>query len=243
MPTAGGRSSKLAELAQRIGREKRLPDLNVEEGETRILTHESVSMRPLYTAVEVESAADLKELIGIPDLAAPSTPTIGLATIERSSLERLRRTGALSPEDLPELQPTTLARTINPQVLHADRDGPERDEALSVAHAAAEAFIFGNSRAVRLHEGLIDTYLKVRGATIFVPIFNDITVADKATLTVSSNTFAVFANRIRLFGTGRIVCNGPTTFDCLSFQGNVSSGGSFTPPGGLTGPQPHVDPL
>jgi hypothetical protein len=30
----------------------------------------------------------------------------------------------------------------------------------------------------------------------------------------------VYANKIRIHGNGRIVCNGPTTFNCASVEGD-----------------------
>jgi hypothetical protein len=98
----------------------------------------------------------------------------------------------------------------------------EKIEARRYAREAAKQYIYGNAD-VSTHKALIEAYLTLRGVIVYVPVFKNIIVNNGATLNIAANTFLVSAYSICLYGSGKIECDGPTTFDCSIFKGNQLS--------------------
>ncbi|MCG5514390.1 hypothetical protein [Ectothiorhodospira shaposhnikovii] len=142
MPGLGSRSTKLEELAKRLAESNGLADLEVEAGETRVLTFQSSEMRKFFTTIEVDNAKALKDMIGVPDEAvtvgaAPLTSTLARSRVLETTLpiraEGLRvNLGSLATGALP-------ARTINPAILtDPAAETSLKQEATAVARVATE---------------------------------------------------------------------------------------------------------
>ena len=127
---------------------------------------------------------------------------------------------AMEPSSDSEDRRVLKARTVGLNGF-ADRGLSERELAgrLRLARTATRDFIYGNSLELTHWRGAIDDYLKERSPRLYIPFFNDIIVQNEGTLHIASDTYALYARRIRLFGSGKIDCQGPTTFDCDSFEG------------------------
>jgi len=206
------RSDILFKMAKAYGDDDESGDLIVHEGETKVLSYASEEFKPFYQEVRLDSVDELKDLIGVPDtFVSPH-----LSAYHFSAM-------AGGPGSSPKTnKPITKfrARTISPDIL-TDRNAPvkEKEGILEFSRDVIKRFVYGNSEAYTQHRGLIDAYLKLKKAVITVPFFRDITVYPGGTLNIAANTFTVYARKIRLYGSGRIECDGPTTFDCTSFEG------------------------
>lgn len=202
---------KLAAFAKVTADADKLQDLVVEEGETVVLSHSSNKFKSIYQKIKPESIDHIKELIGVPKRFQKT----------KSSIRQTFST--CSPESSSVFKKSSLnisARMISPSVLTDDKSSEEEKiEARRFAREAAKQYIYG-STDVDTHKALIEAYLTLRGVFVYVPIFNNITVYNGATLNIAANTFLVRANNICLYGSGKIVCNGPTTFESNTFKGN-----------------------
>lgn len=219
-----GRSERLEREASGRERDGRLANLEVPEGETRVLSYSSEAMRSHYVRLEVRDIDHLAELIGTPNEIAEKTPI-------RCCDPRLS---------------SASARLVSSAVFNEAEVSPEiRAEAMGFARLATEEYLYGNRAAVQIHKDLLSAYLDTRAAIIFAAVFGDITVQNGAVLKIASNTLVLRANRIRMFGSGAISCDGPTTFDCHSLQGGLTPGGSFGGfgPGGFTAPTLPIEPF
>lgn len=201
------RSPVLQSVRKKIEEDGDCGDLVVGEGETRVLSSTAQWCRPFYREVQPKGVAQLKEILGAPASVAHSKCGVpnGASRQHLVNAEdrRLLRTRSLSPASL------------------SDEELPEGElaENLRLARVATEHYVYGDPSALSHWTAVIDAFLNLKGAVLLVPFFNDIVVRDGGTLQVANNTYAVYANRIRLYGSGRIDCQGPTTFDCTSFEG------------------------
>lgn len=204
---------KLVEFAKGTARTNRLQDLIVEEGETVVLSYTSDKFKRFYQKIKPESVDHLKELMGVPRQFQKTRSSIRNTsfTCVPGSSSSLRKSSV-----------NIFSRMISPAVLTDDKS-PEEDkiEARKFAREAARQYIYGDSAEVIHQKPLIEKYLELRDMCLFIPMFKNITVYNEGTLSISANTYVVRANRVRLYGTGQIVCDGPTTFDCLSFEGKL----------------------
>lgn len=202
---------KLVAFSKVTADANKLQDLIVEEGETVVLSYSSKKFRSIYQKIKPDSVDQLKELIGIPKQFQKTNSSI-CQTFSTRSLE--------SSSVFKKSSLNLSARMIPPSVLtDAESSEEEKIEARRFAREATKQYIYGNIEMAH-QKSLIEAYLKERGVAIFVPIFNNITVHNGATLSIAANTFLVRANNVCLYGSGKIECNGPTTFDCSTFKGN-----------------------
>lgn len=197
------RSKLLFEQADLIDKNGGRPDLVVDENETIVLSYGSKRVREDYREIAVKSLGDLKEVIGAPDSAFTNcfTGTRESETFDGVSTRQLQtRVAALPSDDLGLEESADEARLMR---------------------AAAHRFIFRDSRALAHWRPAVEAWILRKTPRLFVPFYRNITVNNGGTLSVAASTLAVYANKIRLFGTGQIVCQGPTTFDCTSFEGDL----------------------
>ncbi len=214
------RSHVLAKYGVELEHTGKLQDYVVQEGESRILTYKNEGLRPLYRKIQPGSVDELKDILGIPSIDSRSSKADALdreGLGETEPHEQLYFTPAMpSRLDIGRLQ----SRVISPQLLSSnDISQDERQELMAMARMATEAYIYGDSNQVLQWKATINEYLQLKNALVFIPYFKDIIVHHNGTLTVAADTHAVYARRIRLYGRGRIICEGPTTFDCFSFEG------------------------
>ncbi len=205
-----------------------LPDLVVSEGESRVLSSKSDQMRSFYQEFKLKTAAEVKDLLGVPEGSSARAGVFSAADVmkiaelpkktSKAVLERSvvgRSNAAFSKRA--GLLPTKVI-AVN-RLIGDEIDEEEKLENRALARVATEAYVYGDSAEVAAWQPLIEAYIEYRGPIVIVPIFGNITVSNNATLSIASDTLAVYANRIKLYGTGKINCDGPKTFHCSSFEG------------------------
>jgi hypothetical protein len=171
--------------------------LSLEADERVTLAPDSPRFKGVYQQVQPRSADQVRELLGFSDTVAE-----GLA----------KSRARFGPERLP-------AATAAAENLDA-KDMATRAQARGVTHEAFRAFVRGSNVDALAHmKPAFDRYLEINKAVINLCILNDIEVADGATLTISASTHVVRARKIIIHPTGRIVCNGSTTFKIVSLEG------------------------
>ena len=114
------------------------------------------------------------------------------------------------------------SRTLNPELLTRNVEDPERAAAVQVVRALISDYLYSNIPVPSTASELVATYLNQRAPLVFAAVLGNISVANGATLQISSGTLAVYANKLRLYGSGKIQCDGPTTFDVKSVRGNIA---------------------
>ncbi len=216
----GHRSRILAKLGAELTHAGELQNFIVQEGETRILSYRIEELQAFYKEIRPKSVDDIKDMLGVPNV-------IGLCggadsdqkeNIRKTALERNFSFQVSMP---PRVDISRLRSRIIPPRLLSSSDVGEEDRAhmMDMARMATEAYIYGDSSQVSQWVATINEYLRLKNAVIFVPYFSDIIVHRNATLRIAADTHAVYARRIKLYGNGRVLCEGPTTFDCDSFEG------------------------
>lgn len=197
------RSALLQGVHKEISKTGQREDLVVDENETRVLSSASRWCRSYYVEIQPKDIDEIKEILGVPNSIA---------------LPALSRTTAVVSADSKRIR----ARTMSPKALSDGKlPDSERTNNLMMARTATREYIYGNSQEVFHWKATIDEYLKAKSPRLFVPFFNDIVVHNGGTLQVLTNTHAVYARKIQLYGSGKIECEGPTTFDCDSFEGSL----------------------
>lgn len=183
------------------------PRLALERDECVTASPESDRFASAYSRIRPRSADEIRELLGTPLRAG-------------------------SPGGTGRCHPSLGAGSLPlPEDLEHD-DPAERAKARRLAYAAAEAYVQGASvDALAPWRPLIERWLEVSKALINMLRLADIDVADGATLTLSASTHALYANRIRLHGSGRIVCKGNVTIRASSVEGyrfrdNITAAGA-----------------
>jgi hypothetical protein len=167
-------------------------DLVVKENSTVDLTMDSKLLKNYIQVVQLKDVDLAKRLIGVPDeFAQPKDCGCG-------KMGRVPSLADLSSKD----------KTI-------------KEDALSAARSGLQQYILGDSRKVVISKKVLNKYLEITKAKINILWIKDIIVHNNATLNINNGLTSVLANKIRLFGTGKIVCNGPKTFKCTSFEGKL----------------------
>lgn len=230
------RSEKLSELANSVQESGGLSDLVVESGESRVLSSKSNQLKKFYKELKTSSVDEIKDIIGLPDFSTAGTGASGLvrAKVEdksdqTQSLQVAKNLSITEMQGIAKALPISIqakqirqlpAKLIASNKLTDPDIGEEEHlENLSLARTAAHAYIYGDAQAVASWKPLIESYLELRAPFILVPVFQNITVYTGGTLTVAHDTLALYANKIRLYGTGKINCQGPKTIHCSSFEG------------------------
>jgi hypothetical protein len=118
--------------------------------------------------------------------------------------------------------PDVLAsRLVTPGDLEA-KDDATRHLARDLAHAAGRAYVRGISTVgLEQWKAVLDKYVVIGGAIIYILKLGDIDIANGATLTLSANTHGLYANHITIHGSGRIVCQRDVTIRSTSLQGII----------------------
>lgn len=213
-----------------------LADLVVGEGESRTLSSKSDQMRSFYQEFKLQTAAEVKDLLGVPEGSSARAGVFSAADVMQ--IAELQRKTSKSKNQLTSkaiLERNVANRSVAAfskragllpskviavnRLIGDDIDDEEKIENRALARAATEAYVYGDSAEVAAWKPLIEAYIHYRGPIVVVPVFKNITVSNNATLNIASDTLAVYANRIRLYGNGKINCNGPKTFHCSSFEG------------------------
>jgi hypothetical protein len=171
-------------------------DLVVEEGETVVVSRNSKRFQNAFRKIQPKTAEELRMIIGIqPEVA------------KMAKMEAAGGCGC-----------GKKSRTMSEDDLESADDNV-RGKALSSTRAALGAFVRGAS-LVAAAKPSIDKYIELVKPDLIAAFFLDITVNNGATLTIAASAHALYARNIRIHGTGRIVCHGPTTINCKALSGD-----------------------
>jgi hypothetical protein len=173
------------------------PDLVVEENETLNLSPDSKRFKHVVQTERPQSIAEVRKILGPSVKAASTTKSHGPCCTIPDELQST----LISSEDL------------------ESSDDQTRFRALGLSYKAAREYVRTTDASSLAHwEPVLDKFIQLNKAILNQFFFNDIDVYNGATLNIATNAHAINAMRIRLHGTGKIVCKGPTTFRALSFE-------------------------
>jgi hypothetical protein len=153
---------------------------------------------------------------------------VGLPAKQPRRAEEVRATLGLSEEAGKALQAQgrccqgQAAPAVSPLPEDLTAEDPEtRNAARRAAYAGLQAYVQSPTPSAFAYLlPVFERYLDITKAIISIVTLSDIEVADGATLTISANTTVVYARKIIIHGTGRIVCHGPTKFQIVSLEGS-----------------------
>lgn len=168
-------------------------DLVVHEGNSVTLSTKIEQFKPHYKTLYPKSIDEVKEAIGV-------------------------------PKDVPFSRPLCCDSPLKTTIPSADElAAPERAlDANKMVRLAAREYVKGDYKNVEQWAGIVNPWLVKAAAEIHLATFQNIVVENGGVLHVSKDTHALYANSIKLYGTGRIEAEGDLTIDCVSFEGNKS---------------------
>lgn len=169
-------------------------NLVIDSDECVNLTPESPRFKDLVQQFRPQSIAEVRRLLG------PSAS---------GSTERCCMPSALT------------ANLPSPDALMSE-DPQERTRARMQAVTAARAYVqAADTRDFKHVEPLLDRFIEISKPVLHGFQFADIDIANGATLTLTYNVHLLYAAAIRMHGTGRMVCKGPTTIRASSVSGRI----------------------
>lgn len=172
-------------------------DLRVEEGECTTLSPGAHRFKDVYRQERPRSAPEVRKILGLSDESMQALHDSGACCIAS------RRPAAIASLDELDAQ-----------------DPAVRSNARQLTYQAFNAYVYGGAAGSSDHLlPMFDKYLEISKAVLNIAWLQDIEVFDGATLTISANTHAVYARKITIHRTGRIVCIGATTFRVTSVEG------------------------
>jgi len=172
-------------------------NLVIEADECVTLTPESQRFKDIVQQYRPQTIAEVRKLIGPSQAVDASGKPTQACCMPAQQIASLPDPDALASED--------------PQV---------RFNARLQAAAAARAYVQApDAQNVKYLEPLLDRYIQITRPILWGFLFADIDIYSGATLTLGPTAHLLFANNIRMHGTGRIVCKGPTTMRATSISG------------------------
>jgi hypothetical protein len=173
-------------------------NLIIEADDCVTLTPDSPRYKDAIQQYRPQTIAEVRKLIG------PSPASAG---------------GTSSPSCCLPLELT--ASLPDPDMLTA-KDEQVRFRARMLAATAASAYVrAADTRDFKQFEPALDRFIQLSKPILFSFLFADIDIASGATLTLAKNAHILFAANIRMHGTGRIVCKGPTTIRATTVNGRI----------------------
>jgi len=171
-------------------------NLYIEPGETVMLAPDAQRFSAFYKRVYPSGIDEVRDILGLSDAAAQAVST------------KMNCQCSCSPPSL-----------YTPEDL-TSRDNSIRRAAKEVAVKAAYQYVTGaNPDALAQWKPLIDKYINLGKIVINYVALQDIEIAQGATLVISASTNALYANNIKIHGTGRMVCQGNLSIKCVTLQG------------------------
>ncbi|MFF2042721.1 hypothetical protein ACFVVX_20045 [Kitasatospora sp. NPDC058170] len=172
-------------------------DLRLEANERLVVSPDSPRFAAGYREVRPRSIDEVRKLLGpgnVPD-------------------------HALRPDHLRLRTDELTKRLLRPEDLEV-KDPVARGEARGLAYLAAREYVHAASVApLKQWRPAIDRWLADVRPVIHIFTAGDIDIANGATLTLSANTQGLVARRIRMHGSGRIVCRGNVKISAVSVEG------------------------
>ncbi|MCG2586816.1 hypothetical protein [Massilia sp. TS11] len=173
-------------------------NLSVEADECVTLTPDSARFKAVVQQYRPQSIAEVRKLLG--PSAMPDTAPV--------------RSSCCLPSEL-------TANLPDPEALNA-KDEATRYRARMQAAMAARAYVQApDARELKYFEPVLDRYIALTRPILYAFLFGDIDIANGATLTLAKNAHILFAGNVRMHGSGRIVCKGPTTMRVNSINGRI----------------------
>ena len=173
-------------------------DLTLEEGESYTLSPDSRRLKGVFKQVNPRAAAEVRSVLGLTEDAQKAVQANGGGCCKG---------------------PQAPAATASAEDLSAD-DPQVRADARRLTYQAFNAYVYGGSPSRVAHlEPVFDQYLAINKAILNIATLNDIEVFDGATLTIAPSVHAVYANKVIIHRTGRIVCLGAKTWRIASLEG------------------------
>ncbi len=170
--------------------------LRLEENECVTLSPESPRFRESYQQVRPRTIEEVRNILGLTGDAAKALQEKGCCRPSAVS------SALISADDL------------------TAQDDPTRIRARSLAYAASREYVRApNPTYLSQWQAVLNRFLEISNSVINVVVLLDIDVANGATLTISPNTHAIYANNVRIHGNGRIVCQRDITFKINSLEG------------------------
>lgn len=193
------RSKILENVAEKKRRQGELKDLNIPKGQTIKISYDSADFKSHYHLFKPESVDEIKEIIGIPP---------GIILDDSKSKK----------EDSKKF----FSRTFAPgSFKDKNVSNEQKIEIKQLTRMTTKKYIFGEIKELGYWKYIINEYLEDRVPLLFVAYFDDITIQDGGILDINAQTFTVYADKIKMYGSGKIRCDGSTTIDCISMEGNL----------------------
>jgi hypothetical protein len=173
------------------------PSLRVPQGETVLLSPESDRFKENYRTLEPRTAQELRELIGLSEEGARTARGAGVCCQSGDQFAEIPSPGDLDSED--EMVRWSAFDTVG--------------------RALRTCLRTPNPKQFALLEPAIARYLELMAATVNLVTLNDVHVANGATLTISTNTHLLEANKVVIEGTGKIDGSGYMKLKVTSIEG------------------------
>jgi hypothetical protein len=174
------------------------PNLKVESSEAVVLSYESERFRAVHRQIRPQSIDEVRKLMGVTQAVAD---TVG----------KTHQCGC-----------SKGGRYFGLAELESD-DQAMRGKALAAARASARQFVMGGAAASASQKAVLDRYIQLAGTVVNLAFLLDIEIQNGGTLVIAPSTHGLYARNIRIHGTGRIVCQGPTTINCTAITGDYRS--------------------
>jgi hypothetical protein len=181
--------------------------LQVEAGESAVLSPDSARFKSLYQQIRPQTIDQVKQVIGLSEVTTRTLQNIPLRAVSPAP--------AVSEVVLRSIAVIPPVSDLN------STDAEVRFSARGAAYQAASAYLESADPRQFAHlTPLINQFLVDSAAKLNVIAFQDIDLANGATLIISNTTHALYANNIRIHGDGRIVCQGKITIKVTTLQGS-----------------------
>jgi hypothetical protein len=177
-------------------------DLTVAEGQTVDLSPSAPNFKQFYQQIHPQTIDQVRQVLGF--------SVTSNAKLLKAKIVPKVKTLSLKPIAVTELQAGAAA-----DKLAATR--------VTLYNAGAEYVFHPDPSAYQAWVPALNQYIIQSGALLNVIGLQNITVNNGATLTISKNTHALYANNVVVHGTGRIVCKGKVTFKINSLQGTAGA--------------------
>lgn len=184
-------------------------DLVVPEGDTYTISTARSDLQSKLIEFKPRTIDEVKLLLGV------SVETVSpLTQINLSRLPTFKSVRKCTSDDSCEMK-------VNPAHRFTTQPEKERKESVRNVRKVAYEMVYRNFETADAIKKLVNSYLELSEAIIWGILFQNITILNGATLNVAANTHILFANNVKMYGTGKIVSQGPLTLKCSSCEGQL----------------------
>lgn len=189
-------------------------DIQVKAGEHITLSPTSDRFAPFYKSVRPKDIDEVRKLIG-PKLR-PEFLGRFRSRIERRAARYTELDPATGVYRIPELSAIMVSKADL-----KSRDKKIQARAHDMVYRAAKEYVYGDHQSVAQWKPLINAWLAVEALIRWIEA-NTVEIGDGGSLTISKNTLALYAWKIKMHGSGKIICEGDTTINVTtSLEGNL----------------------